>query len=252
MKETDLYPPLKRFLEAQGYAVKGEVTGCDLVAVRGEELPVVVELKRTFSLPLLLQAVDRLALTDTVYVAVPEGSPALRRHHKRALKLLRMLGVGLLTVAPDAGRVGVLLDPGPYSGPRVSKKRRERLLGEFHRRRGDPEAGGADRSRGLLTAYRQRALAIGRHLAAHGPCKASSVAAAVGDPKARDILHRNVYGWFERVSRGVYGITGAGCEGLDEWESAQAAAAPSSDSAGVARAAEESAGSADRGGDEAL
>ena len=35
MKETDLYPPVKAFLEAQGYEVKGEVGDCDLVAVRG-------------------------------------------------------------------------------------------------------------------------------------------------------------------------------------------------------------------------
>ena len=45
IRESDLYPPLKRFLEAQGYAVKGEVNDCDAVAVRGGEEPVVVELK---------------------------------------------------------------------------------------------------------------------------------------------------------------------------------------------------------------
>jgi len=35
MKESDLYQPLKRFLELQGYDVKGEVQDCDVVAVRG-------------------------------------------------------------------------------------------------------------------------------------------------------------------------------------------------------------------------
>ena len=44
MKETDLYPPVKRFLEAQGYEVKAEVRGCDVTAVRGDEAPVIVEL----------------------------------------------------------------------------------------------------------------------------------------------------------------------------------------------------------------
>ena len=28
--ETALYAPVKRFLEAQGFSVKGEVCGCDL------------------------------------------------------------------------------------------------------------------------------------------------------------------------------------------------------------------------------
>src|SRR5215475_6370481 len=40
--ETSLYGPVKRYLETLGYAVKGEVCGCDLVAIRGDEPPVVV------------------------------------------------------------------------------------------------------------------------------------------------------------------------------------------------------------------
>ena len=47
MKEADLYLPLKRFLESQGYEVKGEVQDCDVLAVRGTEALVVVELKLT-------------------------------------------------------------------------------------------------------------------------------------------------------------------------------------------------------------
>jgi len=34
MLETDLYPPVKAFLEGQGYDVKGEVQDCDVVAIR--------------------------------------------------------------------------------------------------------------------------------------------------------------------------------------------------------------------------
>ena len=34
MSETDLYPPIKRFLEGQGYTVKGEIGACDVLAVR--------------------------------------------------------------------------------------------------------------------------------------------------------------------------------------------------------------------------
>ena len=35
MREHDLYPPVKAFLEAPGYAVKGEIDSCDVVAIRG-------------------------------------------------------------------------------------------------------------------------------------------------------------------------------------------------------------------------
>jgi hypothetical protein len=57
--ESSLYLPVKRFLEKLGFEVKGEICGCDLVALRDGEPPAVIigELKLTFTLELLLQAV---------------------------------------------------------------------------------------------------------------------------------------------------------------------------------------------------
>src|SRR5436190_20638139 len=91
--EAELYAPVKCFLEARGYEVKGEVCGCDLVARhindRSDEKPVIVELKRRFTLALLLQGIDRLAISERVYLAVPRPvrkarglspeAPAIRR-----------------------------------------------------------------------------------------------------------------------------------------------------------------------------
>ncbi len=71
--EADLYQPVKLFLEGQGYDVKGEVRGCDVVARRGDEKLLIVELKLRFNLQLVLQGVERLALTDQVYLAVPRA-----------------------------------------------------------------------------------------------------------------------------------------------------------------------------------
>src|ERR1700690_3299787 len=76
--EVALYPPVKAFLERQGYVVRGEVCGCDLVACRGNEEPVIVELKLRFTLSLLLQGVDRLALSPLVYLAVPRPTARTR------------------------------------------------------------------------------------------------------------------------------------------------------------------------------
>ena len=71
--------------------------------------------------------------------------------------------------------------------------------------------------RGIMTAYRQRALAIGRFLQDNGPTKASQVAGALGEPKARAILYGNAYGWFDRVSVGVYGLSPRGEQEIPLW-----------------------------------
>ena len=71
MREVELYPAVKAFLEAQGYDVKGEVDGCDLVAVRGDEPPVIAEMKAGFSLPLVFQGIARNTATATA-----AGTPA--------------------------------------------------------------------------------------------------------------------------------------------------------------------------------
>lgn len=213
MKESDLYPPVKRFLELQDYQVKSEVGDCDVVAVRGDEPPVVVELKLSLNLEVVLQAVDRLALTPNVYIGIPRSSRVLARRRKAVLKLVRMLGLGLLLVD---GEVSVALDPGPY-WPRRSSHRQQRLLGEFLLRVGDPNLGGSSRRGGVMTAYRQSALKIACHLQNHGATKASLVAAAVEEPKARDFLYRNVYGWFEPVGRGVYRLSPRGEREIALW-----------------------------------
>jgi hypothetical protein len=222
MKESDLYPPLKRFLEARGWEVKGEVEDCDVVAVREGAEPLVIELKLSLNLGVILQAVDRLTVADDVYVGVPESLALLKKQRKRVLRLLRMLGLGLVTIEPDKGRVAVVLDPGPYTGPRRSKNKRQRLLSEFHRRVGDPNAGGSDTRRGRMTAYRQRAIALAVHLRDHGPTKASVVKQALDEPKARQIMYSNVYGWFEAQGRGVYELSPKGRKELVMWLSSEA------------------------------
>lgn len=70
--ESSLYLPVKRFLEKLGFEVKGEICGCDLVALRdGEPTAVVIgELKLSFTLDLVLQAVDRFPVCDEIWLAV--------------------------------------------------------------------------------------------------------------------------------------------------------------------------------------
>jgi hypothetical protein len=205
--ESDLYPAVKQFLEQQGYQVKGEVGGCDVVGTRGSEPPLIVELKLAFSLSLVLQGVDRLSLTDRVYLAVARPgrrTPGISVYRRDVRQLCRRVGLGLLTVGP-AEDIEVLLDPLPYR-PRLRRRRLARLLGEHARRAGDPTRGGVTRTP-IMTAYRQEALRCAL-LIDRGEQATLRVLRETGlVPNASSILQRDVYGWFERVQRATYRVT---------------------------------------------
>lgn len=214
--EQELYDPIKSYLERQGYTVKAEVGACDAVGVRGTESPVVVELKTSFNLDLILQAVDRLKLSDTVYVAFPKPSGRLwQRRRRRILKLCRMLGIGILVVGPR--NVTAVLDPAPYK-PRPLPKHRRRLLKEFEERVGDPNTGGSTRVP-IVTAYRQDALRI-LHSLRTEPKKVKDIRNATKIERTGPILQQNHYGWFERTSRGVYCISPKGMVALETFSNA--------------------------------
>ena len=212
IRETDLSAPLKAWLQRQGFEVKGEVGAADLVGVRGDDL-VIVEIKTGFSLALFHQGIDRLAVTDHVFLAVPAGgrTKALRRN----VQLARRAGLGVLTVRPRDGFVEVLAEPGPYAARR-SPKKAARMRRAFDRLEGDPNAGGAVRQ-GLVTGYRQDAVTCARHIAEHGPSRGAEVKAATGVSAATQVMAGNPYGWFLRVARGVYDLTDAGRQGLIDW-----------------------------------
>lgn len=204
--ETALYPALKIFLEARGFEVKGEICGCDIVAVRDGEAPllVVTEMKLSFTLELVLQAVDRLHLADEVWLAVI-ASRRGRDRDRRVRKLCRFLGVGLLAVDVGKSCVEVLAEPCAYK-PRANLKQRKRVLREHGRRRGDPALGGSTKQP-IMTAYRQRALDCAEAMRA-GPRRPRDLRPLAED--AGTILLRNVYGWFERVQPGLYQLSKAG------------------------------------------
>lgn len=206
MRESDLYPALKSFLEAQGYVAKGEVGACDILATRGDDPPVVVEMKTSFSLALVLQGIARQTLFDHVYLAVPvSGERGWKLRYRDIIALCRRLGLGLLAVKGDT--VEPHLDPAPYA-LRKNTTRANALLKEFHRRVGDPNQGGTTGIK-RMTAYRQDALRCAAGLHA-GPLKAAVLAKATGVTRAATILRDDHYGWFQKVDRGIYALTDKG------------------------------------------
>ncbi|WP_197917557.1 DUF2161 domain-containing phosphodiesterase [Thiosulfatihalobacter marinus] len=214
LRETDLYGPVKGWLEARGFEVKAEVGAADVVACRAGEDPVIVELKLGFSLTLLQQAVARQAVTEAVYVAVPRwkgraGWKAFRGN----LGLCRRLGLGVVTVRPADGAVEVHADPGPFQ-PRRSTARRGRLLSAFARLEGDPNTGGMRGER--VTVYRQDALRCAAYLMENGASKGAVVARETGVAGATAMMRANHYGWFEKVETGIYMLSDAGVAALAE------------------------------------
>ncbi len=226
--ETDLYAPVKALLEAHGYVAKGELRGCDIVAIGpapedgGEPPMVIVEMKLTLSLTVLLQAVDRFALTESVYLAVPspDGRAGITPYSPRLHRLCRRLGLGIIAVEPVVGgamAVPVLDPQPPGTGPRRNKARAALVRKEHARRLGDPNRGGTPGGVKLITAYRQAALRCAAALrdAGGGPLKVRAVRAAAGVEEAGKILYRNVYGWFEPAGRDAYRLAEAGRRDLE-------------------------------------
>ena len=173
---------------------------------------VVGELKLTFTFELVLQGVDRAGISDEVWLAAQlSRSGKGRESDARFRNLCRRLGFGLLGVGAN-GDVHVLLSP-LAPAPRRDPKRKSRLVDEHRRRQGDPHAGGGSK-RPIMTAYRQQALICAAALAA-APARPRDLRERA--PDAAKILLSNVYGWFDRASRGVYALNAAGQEALRRW-----------------------------------
>ena len=198
--------------------MKGEIGGCDLVGLKGEDPAVVVigEMKLSFNLELVLQAVDRAAACEEVWLAARLSARGKgRESDARFRNLCRRLGFGMLGVTADGG-VQIIVSPAAPM-PRKNARRRSRLIEEHRRRVGDPMLGGGTRTP-MMTAYRQQALACAASLK-EGPRRPRDLKVEI--PWAPKILRHNVYGWFARVERGVYALTETGRNALAQWEARQ-------------------------------
>jgi len=215
LRETDLFAPVRAFLEARGYTVRAEVADCDVVGYAAGEL-VVVELKTRATLELLAQATARQRFADLVYVAVPGPIPRRSRRRWRGIKrLLRRLELGLLLVypTPPPARVEEVYAPKPYR-MRKSLKQRASVLEEMVGRTANRNTGGSTRQK-RVTAYRENAIQIAVILDRQGPLSAAQLRQEhnTGE-KTHAILYRDYYNWFQRVDHGVYHLTDVGRQAL--------------------------------------
>jgi hypothetical protein len=114
LKETDLYEPVKRWLEERGLTVYSEVSPdrtmkrADIVGI-DSNVSYVVELKTSLSLDLLDQAIywSRRKYANYIYIAIPWNKPSKRHHVKHWLieHLCREFNIGIIFVNRPNGLI---------------------------------------------------------------------------------------------------------------------------------------------------
>lgn len=220
IKESDLYDPLKIYLEKQGYTIRGEVRDCDLVALKGDEM-ILIELKTRVSVALLIQAAKRKDISDSVYIAVPVPPGKKDLPNSRGLRnLLRKLEVGLILVRfmKTKTRVDMVMHPKPYE-KRMRPRKQNAILREVNGRYGEFNKGGIPSTEERITAYRQEAVRLAVLLKEQGEASPKQLRELSARPeKVQPILSQNVYGWFDRVRKGVYILNEAGLTALERYE----------------------------------
>ena len=222
-KETDLYEPVRAFLEGEGYMASAEVKGCDVLAVKPGEV-VIVEMKTAFSLKLVYQGLDRQSLTTKVFLAIPRPKKGHReKSWKDMLRLLKRLELGLLTVAMDSPlkTVDVVLEPSD-GHVRKNYKKQKAVQAELEQRQVDGNVGGMTR-RKLLTAFREKSIRLACILEREGQVSTTALRER-GLEDHIGILSRNYDKWFQRVEKGVYALSEKGKQELENADYAKAVA----------------------------
>ncbi|MCD4652216.1 MAG: hypothetical protein K8S56_10600 [Candidatus Cloacimonetes bacterium] len=209
-KESELFPPLKTFLEQNDYRVRAEVDACDVVAEKDGE-SILIELKKSINMKLLIQAVQRQKLSDSVYVAV-ERSALTGRDIKGKLLLLKRLEVGLIEIILRTKRVQIRFHPIPYQRYKDKKKQRA-LLRESAERTANHNLGGITHVK-VVTAYREAAIFIACCLERFDEQTTTQIKARGTSPKTTQILYDNHYGWFSRTGRAQYELNSKGRNAL--------------------------------------
>ncbi len=223
MTEKDLFAPVRELFVKDGYCVNAEVKGCDMTALKDDEL-VIIELKKNLTVALLAQGLDRQRAGAKVYVAVPKPKNYSPRKFADTLKVIKKLELGLIfvTLRENHSFAEIAAEPEEYFPPAsVNRKKRRAILDEINGRTVDMNVGGVTKKK-IATAYTEKCIHIACILDTYGEMSAAELRRHGADEKAYSILHFNAYGWFKKVRKGVYGITDKGRRGLLEYPELEA------------------------------
>lgn len=213
--ETNLFEPVKEYLESFGYTINAEVKDCDVTAVKDDEI-VIVELKKIMNLSLVYQVIERKKITHFVYAAIPIEEMK-KKDFKKFLNLMKTLEVGLMLVNLNSkiNKIKILNYP-KIVERRKNNKKRAILISEIEKRSGNFNIGGSTRKT-IVTAYREEVLLIACILF-EKPLSIKEIKEKSENTKTSSILNKNYYNWFEKVERGIYKLNENGYEAIKTYK----------------------------------
>jgi len=214
--EEELYLPIKKHFEKKGYKIKGEIKDCDIVGIK-EETILIVELKRNFNLKLVYQAMERQKITELVYVAIPRPKSFKTKKVNPMFELLKKLNIGLIVVSFGEKRTLVQIVSDPVLKNKNSKSnnfKKDDIIYEFNERKGDFNIGGKNKTK-IVTAYREKSIEIACFLEIMEKSSGAKLKKLGCDKNSTSIMYNNFYGWFSKLSKGVYILSEKGINYLN-------------------------------------
>ena len=158
-------------------------------------------------------------MCENVFVAIARPVKSQNtKQFQNMLKLLKRLGIGLLTVAVDSPikTVEVVLQPNQNNASKNNKKTKKLLL-EMQQRTGDYNVGGMTRKK-IITAYKEKALELCCILQQKEEVSYAFLRKNNMEESHIKMLGTNVYQWYERVNRGIYRLSEYGKKALEQKE----------------------------------
>jgi len=207
-----MYECVKSFFTDLGYTAFAEVKNCDIVLLKNDTITI-IEMKTSFNLKLLYQALDRLKISKDVYVCIPRPTKITKTNYKNMITIVKKLGLGLIIVAIDSPvhSVDILCLPAStVTEKSVKSNRKKSVLKEISGRTKDINTAGTLRAK-LHTAYREKNIKIACIMEKSGGISAKELVNKYLCKKdAYSIIYKNFYGWFERIDKGIYSLSNVG------------------------------------------
>lgn len=214
MTEKELYPPVHDLFQKLGYKVNAEVKECDMTAVKDDEF-IIIELKKNLSVALLAQGLKRLKTGADVYIAVPKPKQYSFKKLRSTFSVIKKLELGLIFVSlrGEHSFAEIVFPPQEFKPTCRDNRKRRQIMQEIDGRTIDTNTGGVTGTK-IITAYTERCIHIACILDMYGNLSPKRIKELGGGDNTYNILRMNVFGWFENVRKGVYGITEKGSREL--------------------------------------
>lgn len=217
IKEYELFEPVKYIFTELGYQVNAEVKNCDMTATKNGEL-IIIELKRNLSVSLLSQAVNRQKTGADVYIAIPKPKKYTPKKYRDIFYTIKKLELGLIFVnlLDDHSYAEIVFEPDEFKPVRKNYKKKNSILEEIHGRTIDKNTGGIT-GRKIATAYTEKCVQLACILKQFGPISPAMAKKKGACDNSGTILYNNAYGWFKKISKGIYDLSSKGEEEMNNY-----------------------------------